>query len=127
MNELHPNQIIQTLEIYEYYDGPISRLVLFSSGRQALIESITVGAEYSEDLVIFLNSEDLTRLKKEQPLMKKFISEISTTNDIFVYRYNSKDVLIRKIPTCEVLNLLEEKISDEYYFEDNSHFWIDYC
>jgi hypothetical protein len=128
MNEFQPDQILKNIEIYEYYDGPISRLVLFSSGKIALIESLSLGQQIErEDLVIILEQDDLIKLKKELPLMKSFVLEIAKKNPIFIYRYSKDNVIVLPIEKNEILPLLTDVFSDDYYFEDTSRIWEEYC
>jgi len=122
---LHPENFEKTLEIYEYYDGPLSSLVLFKEGQRALVEVFNWSHETKElwELAVLIESDaELAKLKEEKPLLKDFFRKKVEKKQVFLWHYTNR---ICNASVLDEVSLLEftKNMSDEYKFEGNSEDW----
>lgn len=120
--------IDKILEIYEYYDGPISRLVLLKNGKKALVElhDFCHKTKKVSELLIELSEEELNELKTKCPPLKQFYSKMASQEKVYLLTIKDEEFNSKKLTSEEVVSLLVQ-MSDDLKFEDNSECYKDYC
>ena len=125
---VHPENIDKILEIYEYYDGPLSSLVLLKNGTKILLEVIDWSHQTKElwELAVVLTEDEINLLKKDQPSLKLFLMEKVIENKVYLWYYQNLEVYVKIISKQELEKLIID-MSLDYKFEDNSQEWKNYC
>ena len=125
---VHPENIDKILEIYEYYDGPLSSLILLKSGTKILLEVINWSHQTKElwELAVVLTEDEINLLKKDQPSLKLFLMEKVIENKVYLWYYHNLEVSVKIISKQELEKLIID-MSLDYKFEDNSQEWKNYC
>lgn len=122
---IHPENVEKTLEIYEYYDGPLSSLVLFKDGQKALVEVLNWShktVEMWQIAVMIESEEELTQLKEEKPLLKDLFKRKVEKNQAFLWYFKDRVCHVSQLNEASVLEFTKD-MSDEYQFEGSSEEW----
>ena len=122
---IHPENVEKTLEIYEYYDGPLSSLVLFKDGQKALVEVLNWShktVEMWQIAVIIESEEELKQLKEEKPLLKNLFKRKVEKNQAFLWYFKDRVCYVSQLNEDSVLEFTKD-MSDEYQFEGSSEEW----
>ena len=119
-----PEQVEKTLEIYEYYDGPLSSLVLLKDGRKALVEVFNWSHETSElwEIAVLIQDEELAKIKKEKPLVREFLLQKVKSGAVYLWHYKNR---LCNSTLMDEVALLEftKNMGEEYRFEGNADDW----
>ena len=122
----NPRDIKKTLEIYEYYDGPLSSLIEFKDGRKAFREIVDYTKESlgTTELVIMCSDEEIQTFKKQELSMKKFIIEKTQKKEVILWNHKKGTSLLVELKDIE---FILKNMNNEYKFKDTSGDWKDYC
>lgn len=127
MNIKNPKDCQRTLEIYEYYDGPLSSLVEFKDGSKALVEvrDWEHNVKCLWELVTLCNDEDIARLKSNTVALRDFILNKATASQVILWHHHSQGCSATYLSKEETLPHLEG-MSDQFIFKDTSKNWTNY-